>query len=234
MKNRILVFLGVSLAVAAAPGISRAGIVNGSFESGDLLGWNFQTDVGPRATEPLTRPAALARTMNAWGAGFGFSEEKTAAVGNRFLALNTRANANFLGTDTYHAAVSQRFSMNAGDILSGLAAFYNGDSEPLDSAWVRVLDQDGELLATLWQATSGPNLLAAPGVPGWTGWNWTAATAGDYTLQLGLTTSGADNAASYGFFDGISVAPQPIPEPSTLVLGFLGGFALLVLRQRRA
>jgi hypothetical protein len=236
MKTRLVVSLGVGLALLATPEVLCAAVRNGSFESWTLRGWDFQSDTGTSPTEPFTRNAGVARTMNALGSFSGFSPEIAAADGGRFLALNTRANANFLGNDTYHFSVSQTFTLNPGEALSGLAAFYNGDSQANDSAWVRVLDSEGHLVASLWEATSGPalNLLAlTPAPPTWTPWQWATSTPGSFTLQLGMTTSGANNEASYGFFDGITIAAQPIPEPSAMALGILGSFALLFLRQRR-
>ena len=236
MKTRILVSLGLGLGLLAAPGMVSAGIANGSFESWDLIGWNFQSEMGPRATEPLTRPAGLARTTSTWGEAFGINPGKSAAVGFRFLSLNTRANAGFLGNDSYDFSVSQNFSINAGETLSGLAAFFNGDSEPNDLAWVRILDPQGQALATPWTAISGPSQAAtalAVTAPDWAGWSWMASASGNYILQLGMTTSGANDGASFAFFDGVAISAQPIPEPSTMVLGLVGGFALLVLRQRR-
>lgn len=236
MKTRSVISVGVGLALLAVAGSARANLANGSFESWDLLGWTFQTDTGTSATAPLTRQAGLARTMNSWGDAFGVSPARTAADGHRFLALNTRANAGFLGNDTYNFSVSQSFTLNPGELLSGQAGFYNGDSQPNDTAWVRVLDSQGHLVASLWEATSGPSmslLTLPPASPDWTTWQWATSTAGTFTLQFGMTTSGANNDASYGFFDGISIQPQPIPEPSAMVLGLLGSVALIVLRNRR-
>jgi hypothetical protein len=236
MRTLFLVSVGVGLALLATPDVLCAAVRNGSFESWTLRGWDFQSDTGTSPTEPFTRPAGLARTMNAWGSAYGVSPEITPADRGRFLALNTRANANFLGANTYNFSVSQTFTLNPDEVLSGLAAFYNGDSQSNDSAWVRVLDSEGDLVASLWEATSGPamNLLALPSAtPIWTPWQWGTGTPGTFTLQLGMTTTGANNEASYGFFDGITINPQPIPEPSPMVLGLLGSFALLFLRQRR-
>lgn len=214
---------------------SHAALANGSFESRDLLGWDFQSDFGLRATEPTTRAAGVARTTSEWGTAAGVTPGKVAAVGMRFLSLNTRANAEFIGTGSYDFSVSQSFSLNAGDVVSGLASFYNGDSAPNDQAWVRILDQNGQALATLWSAASGAamtTLSLAPAVSDWTVWQWAAVAPGDYTLQLGMTTSGANNNASFAFFDGVAITAQPIPEPSVMVLGMLGGCALLFLRRR--
>jgi len=236
MRTRFIVSLGVGLALLAAPEVLCAAVRNGSFESWTLLGWNFQSDTGTSPTEPFIRNAGVARTMSSWGDAYGVSSAITAADRGRFLALNTRANANFPGNNTYDFFVSQTITLNRGEALSGLAAFYNGDSQSNDSAWVRVLDSEGQLVASLWEVTSGPtmNLLALPSAPlAWTPWQWATSTPGSFTLQLGMTTSGANNEASYGFFDGITIAAQPIPEPSAMALGILGSFALLFVRQHR-
>ena len=235
MKTSILVLVGMGLALATPTNVARAAVVNGSFESWDLLGWNFQSDVGPQATAPFSRTAGVARTTGSWGDALGINPGKSAADGFRFLAMNTRGNANFLSNDTYNFSVRQNFTINSGEIISGLASFYNGDSQPDDSAWVRILDQDGQTLATLWEASSGAvmtTLATAPAAPDWMAWQWTAVLSGSYTLQLGMTTSGANNVASFGFFDGVAISAQPIPEPSALVLGLLGGCAVIVMRHR--
>ncbi|MGC3960321.1 MAG: hypothetical protein QM813_21060 [Verrucomicrobiota bacterium] len=236
MKTRFMISLGIGLAMLTAPGVVRAAVANGSFESWNLQGWTFQSDSGSSATEPFSRTAGQARTMSTWGSGLGFNPSMLAADGGRFLTLNSRANANFLGNETYNFSVSQSFTLNPGERLSGLAAFFNGDNQPNDTAWVRVLDSEGHLIASLWDATSGPsvNLLALPSsTPAWNSWQWGTSAPGTFTLQLGMTTTGANNDASYGFFDGITISAQPIPEPSAMVLGILGSFALIVLRHRR-
>lgn len=150
--------------------------------------------------------------------------------GHRFLRMNTRANANFLGNETYNSFVSQTLTLNQGEVLSGGALFYTRDSEPLDSAWVRILDENGGLIGTPWLETSGTLSSLAPS--DWTLWQWAAPTTGTYSLQLGMTTSGANNNASYGFFDGIAVNAVPVPEPTVMTLGIFGGLALLTLRNR--
>lgn len=233
MKNCFFVGVGVGMILLSAPEVLRAGVYNGSFESWDFIGWNFHSDVGSRATEPLTQSAGTARTMSSWGEALEANSAQTAASGYRFLGLSTRANANFLGSDTYNIFVSQSFSLNQGEAVSGWASFFDGDSAALDSAWVRILDGNANLVATPWVEISGSTQVSALAPSDWTLWQWTAPTAGNYTLQLGMTTSGANNSASHCFFDGITVSgPQVVPEPTTLALGLLGGFAILTLRNR--
>ncbi len=230
MKNHFTLCLGLGLAVLAAPGNSQAAVVNGSFESWNLLGWSLHSDTGTMATEPFTRSVGTASTVSSWGEVFGLDPLMTPQAGHRFLRMNTRANANFLGNETYDSFVSQTFTLNQGEVLSGGAQFHTKDSEPLDSAWVRILDENGGLIGAPWLETSGT--LSSLASSDWTLWQWVAPTTGSYTLQLGMTTSGANNGGSYGFFDGIAVNAVQVPEPTVMALGIIGGLALLTLRNR--
>jgi hypothetical protein len=235
MKNYSSLCLGLGIAVIAMPGVARAGVFNGSFESWDLLGWSLHSDTGTIATEPFQRAAGAARTVGSWGEDLGLNPVMMPQTGYRFLRMNTRGAANFPGNDTYDTYVSQTFTLNQGEILSGWSLFYDGDSEPLDSAWVRILDQDGGLIGAPWLETSGSSagvLAIAPAPSEWTLWQWAAPLSGNYTLQLGMTTSGANNAASFGFFDGIAVQATAVPEPTVMSLAVLSGLALLTLRHR--
>lgn len=233
MKNRLVVWSGVGMIFLAVSGALQAGVYNGSFESWNLIGWNLQVDTGAVAGEPFTRSAGTARTRSSWGEALNLNAIQTPVVGYRFLSLSTRANANFLGDGTYNTFVSQSFSLHQGEAVTGWASFFNGDNATLDSAWVRILDQDQNLVATPWTEISGASSQILATAPAdWTLWQWTAPTAGNYTLQLGMTTSGANNSASHAFFDGIVTgSPQVVPEPSALALGLLG-FAILAGRSR--
>lgn len=235
MKTRFGAWLGLGLMFCAAPGLSRATVVNGSFESWNLLGWDFYSDIGTRAEEPFTRPAGAARTKSTWGENLGISQ--TPLEGYRFLLLNTRPEAGFLGTDNYDFFVSQSFTLNAGEAVFGWASFLDRDPAQLDSAWVRILDADQNVIATPWAGLPSGIAGAAitPTTLPWTLWQWEAVTGGTYLLQLGMSTSGANNDSSFALFDGVGVGdPLPVPEPTVMVLGLLGGLALLVARRRIA
>jgi hypothetical protein len=233
MKTRIVVGLGAWLALMSSAGVARAALFNGSFESWNYVGWSLTSDSGNRAVEPFTRPAGNARTMSSWGEAFGLTTPIQAHDGHRFLAVNTRANANFLGTDSYDTFLSQTLSLNQGEVVSGWSFFFSGDAEPQDSAWVRVLDSNGSLLGAPWYQVSGSIAAAALPTSPWTQWQWSAPASGNYTIQLGMSTSGANNNASYGFFDGLMVQPTaPVPEPASMTLALVGGLALMVFRNR--
>lgn len=234
MKTRSIACLGMLITgLAATPNLRAAGLINGSFESWDLLGWTFQADSGTRASDGLVRAAGAGRTISSWGADFGFDPGQGAVAGYRFLSLRTRANGDFTGTDTYDFSASQTFALKQGEAVSGWSFFFSNDSQPLDSAWVRILGADNNLAGTVWSANSGtPGETLVQGLPAWTQWQWTAPATGEYTLQLGMTTSGANNGASVSCFDGIAITSQAVPEPTSIVLGLLGGCAMLALRNR--
>lgn len=217
-----------------APEVAHAGIYNGSFESWDVVGWSVSNSIGLRSPDQSPYPAGVVRTMASWGENFNLDTILTPLDGQRFLSINTRVNANYLGNDSYETFVSQTFTAASGDILSGFAAFFNGDSAPLDSAWVRIYNSEGALVATPWQMTSGETVAFSLNTvaPLWTSWQWSAPTAGNYLLQLGVSTSDANNNASYGFFDGVTLQANAVPEPATMTFALLGGLALAVCRQR--
>jgi hypothetical protein len=180
MKNHLTLCLGLGLVALAAPGNSPAAVANGSFESWNVLGWSLYSDTGTMATEPFVRSTGTARTVSSWGEAFGLDPLIMPASGHRFLRLNTRVNANFLGDETYNSFVSQTLTLNQGEVLSGWSLFHTKDSEPLDSAWVRILDENGGLIGTPWLETSGTS-LAIQALSDWTFWQWAAPTSGNYT-----------------------------------------------------
>jgi hypothetical protein len=149
--------------------------------------------------------------------------------------MHTLAKGNFLGGDDYDLTLSQTVAITAGEILSGWGMFVSADATPQDSAWVRIRNNQGDLLAQPWHETSGvPGFGSALlAVPSWQEWQWVAPATGIYTVQLGMSTSGANNDASYGCFDHVFLQSQPVPEPTSMALGLVGGMVMLLLRNRR-
>lgn len=232
--RRRTLWVGFAAALLAGVNAANANVVNGSFESWNLVGWTFSADTGTRAVEPLTRTAGQAKTVTSWGTLLGVTPMQP-VEGYRFLMMNTRANANFVGDESYSFSVSQTLTLNLGDMLTGWAYFHNGDTSGLDSAWVQILDNEDELIGLPWAAGgSNDNSATAEIAPyGWFQWQWTAPSAGAYTVQLGMSTSGANNEASFALFDGVKVQTVPVPEPTAMVLAMVGGLALVALRNRK-
>lgn len=209
-----------------------AGVANGSFESSNFEGWRLEMARGTSYNQ-RSRPAGTATTTSEWGSDYNLSPLRAAVAGSKFAILGTLANGNFSGNRTYHISLNQQLSLTSGESVMGWSSFFNGDFEAQDSAWVKISDAAGNLVATPWQENSGCvpglhfNAVPFHETTPWTQWIWQAPTDGFYTLSLGVTTHGDDNYASYGFFDDILVVPTtlPVPEPSTaaiLVIGLAG------------
>ncbi len=216
---------------------------NGSFEAGGFAGWSLQVAQGRTSARSQYRAAGTASITSAWGQPARLNPAYAALDGSQFALLGTLANGNFTGHRTYHISLNQQIFLNQGDTLSGWSFFFNGDYEAQDSAWVKLLDCDGNLLATPWHENSGsefacdlnstPFQTATP----WTQWSWQAPTSGNYLLSLGVTTSDDNNYASYGGFDHIFVAPGnapiAVPEPAAATLVLLSAVLLAQLRRTR-
>ncbi len=91
--------------------------------------------------------------------------------------------------------------MDAGDIVSGWAAFDARDYSPFDDDAVVVMVNSGT--ETIWQKSVAD--VGDYGETDWQYWEWTAPADGFYTLQLGCRNILDDGFNSVGLFDGISI-----------------------------
>jgi len=213
-----------------------AAITNGGFETGDLTDWTVSIPSAWSAFGDL-RPAGSAGVIGAWTLNDNGTPpgNRYPVAGENFLSVGTSGNAFFTNAPsvTYDISVSQTQSFQAGDLLSGYSFFYNGDYEEQDSAWVRILDGDGNQVANPWFHASGPNPNINYRDSGpWTYWQWLAPADGVYTLDLGVSTFGDNRFASYGFHDDITVMSSAVPEPAAGSLILLGA-GLVALRRFR-
>lgn len=239
MKRALPILIATAVTTLSFVELAQASTINGSFESAVFDGWRQELGRGYSSSQRRYLAAGSAAIAPTWQSAFGGSPLQAAIAGSNFAMLSTLANGNFMGNRTYHISLSQKISLDAGESITGWAAFFNGDFEAQDSAWVKILDSEGNLTANPWQQNSGcvPELHfnASPyhGVTPWTQWSWQAPASGVYTLSLGMTTTDDNNYASYGFFDDILIAPAnlPVPEPTSLSLVAIG--AAVVAAQRR-
>ena len=187
---------------------AKAGIVNPSFETGDLTGWTATLDGG------------VAEVVGSHTGDLGRLYEPTHGV----YLLRIRA-----GSAHVWQTVTQTVSLTAGDELCGYAGFdWRDYGKWVDGARVRILDSVGGEVAT-------PYFRNGAGFPDyvddtWTRWTWTAATAGTYTLEYGVLNIFDSGLSSWGVFDAC-------PEPGTISLCLLGSLVLVprfLSRKRRS
>lgn len=206
--------------------------LNSGFETGDLSNWNASIPSDYSEFDVNPRPAGNVGVVSSWQRGF-MPGAKTAEEGNHFLAIGSQDSAFYTNTLTYDITVSQTFTLQQGQSLTGAVSFYNGDMSLQDSAWVKIFDAvTFDLVALPWQDVSGAaSPVAYREASDWTSWQWAAPVTGEYTLMFGVTTQGDNRFGSYGFFDAVGVMTATVPEPSALALA-LAGFAGLAWRRK--
>lgn len=199
MKKTISALIA-ALSIAA---VSYAGPVNAGFESG-LTGWT--TNGGP--TSVVSSYTTQINTL--------FLPQQ----GSNFLLL-TGGLGNGVAT-----TVSQTFSLNVGDVLSGSAGFFADDYSPYNDYGLASLSL-GMGSTTLFFANIS-SVGGQNGTTGWVPWSFTALSAGSYTLTYSAANTGDNAYASHAFFDSASV-----PDAGSTVALIGLGFATLVGFRRR-
>jgi hypothetical protein len=231
MERRRCSAIGCCLLTAILVGASAAyagplTLTNGNFEAGDLSGWTAIIPLGPWAI----------------GGGFITPNQSFTLVQAGNVELIRHADGALLsissgeidmlrgeGWGPYDIVVSQTLSMEVGTVLTGWAQFFNGDPVHQDAAWVRIKDAAGVVIARPWVEYSGVDMLDPSyqvTVPWrqmgeWTAWNWEAVATAQYTLELGVRTSGDNRWISEGRYDNIAMLEPSISWPlvlSTLAL----------------
>jgi hypothetical protein len=214
----------MAIVLGAAPSFA-APITNGSFETHDFSGWNLTIATGTNVFD-LPAPAGSAAVMDHF-------RTLSAADGSQFAVLGTSSTYLTPTTPAFDTYVSQIVWMDAGQIVSGLSSFYNGDFIAQDTAWIRIFDELDHEIAMPWQDVSGFGAATAYlTASSWSRWQWEASTSGAYRIAIGVTSHGDDAFASYAAVDAVRT-----PEPSGVVLT-ASGFGLMALgtvcRRRRA
>jgi hypothetical protein len=233
MKRAILSFV-LLIWVFTSRGVADT-LTNRGFEAGDLSGWLPRMDLGLLGFPRGGRPPGLYPIVPGMVVT-NFPLEGLDPIlphaGNYFLAFEIGGQGILVdNSQSYTSAVNATLFFNLGDTLSGWASFADGDYVPQDSAWVKVFDDTGALVATPFQAVSGNNPDLTPRiVTPWTLWQWQAPASGMYTVQLGAATVGDNLDPSETFFDDLNF--NAVPEPNVGVLALLT--LTLLLRKRGA
>lgn len=159
MKRIFLILISLFLGMM---GTGNATLINGDFESGDFTGWEVRIDWGTLSDDPPGQPAPAGKAEIAESHTFYTVEYPGQYAtlypdqGNYFAEL-TIGHSNDLPfqrpEEPFIVSLQQEIYLEKGEFLSGKVAFYNGDSIPQDSAWVKVY-KNGIDISTPWFARS--------------------------------------------------------------------------------
>ena len=208
-----------------AGSLQATSIVNGEFDD-RLWGWDFFLPTDESQFGAQIVPAGVIRIGPSYDPPEYYDADLVPHNGS-YLIVGTGDIYSVRGGEK-NITVSQSVQLDKGDILSGWSAFYNGDFELQDSAWVRI--SSGAQTNTLWHESSGYIATGASvdydGTTPWTHWQWTAPLEDIYTVTLGATTFGDNAFSSVGFHDSIEVLYARVPETGGWVCLLIGVLSL--------
>ena len=229
MRTKTLLLIAVCAAATPLP--SRAAVINGGFETGNLTGWT------------------LVGFGQATGSGFGVTptegsfEGRIDTTGN-FAALAPAVVTSLgvsgptiialgAGTPTKGTGISQDVTVLAGDTLTFDWNFLTdelNESATFNDFGFFTISGSAFLLAS--RNSSTFNIVSPPaGFDGQTGWmtqSYTFSAAGTYKIGFGVFNVGDTGHNSVLLLDAISI---PVPEPASIVLLAIG-LSAVALRRR--
>ena len=193
--KKLLLLCTLSL-ILGMSGVASATLINGGFETGDFTGWNDLNGT----------------LSNVVSGHMGSDNAYNPIEGTYFAELKAGASVSAV------TGITQTFDLQAGDVLSGFAAFDNKDCDSNnDRAFVRIYDSNGNPYATPWAEVGSDHLCYYDGP--WTAWSFTPAADGRFSVMFAVVQGqlGGGN-PSYALFDAATVSAGPVPEPATVFL----------------
>jgi hypothetical protein len=214
MMKKLMMIFALAIVVLAASSV-RAGLTNGSFETGDLTGWTTVVPSGASATAVTSHTDPGGTGVTAWGP----------TDGTYFALLKTDGPGSL--TQMY-----QSVYLSPSNGLSFDWFWDSQDYNPFDdTATLSVYSGVGiggapDATFTLASVNSDP--------ADYWGTAWTTSTlwvgaAGKYTVVFEITNGGDSILDSYVGVDNVSV----IPAPGAILLGSIGAGLVSWLRRRR-
>ena len=186
--NLVITIILAAMAMLVCPNaiLAHSELVNPSFETGDLSGWDVYIPPG----------------------GYAFASSGYMSYypkdGLYFAQLKTNGGGSY-------TTVSQTFNASAGSKISDWAFFYTEDFMPYnDDAYVRIIDSDGNVVDTPFEAS-----VSTIGTTPWTYWEYTFTHAGTYTVEARVANNRDPQTDSYMGLDGVVLTVQ-VQEPKVL------------------
>jgi hypothetical protein len=210
--------------VAVSP--ANAGIINGSFETGDFSGW---TVVQP--TFATVSTSELKKTDPGSPGGLS-SPTWNATHGNNFAYLKAGADVG------RYTLLSQAFTAAAGEIVSFDIFFDAGDYLPFnDNGFANILNVGTLDLDNLYMKDISQ--VGSYGEDGWKHVEYMVREAGEFVLLFGVNNDGDNKLPSFLGVDNVYVGKpggsgDPVPEPATLLVWSLAGAGFIARRRRAA
>lgn len=144
-------------------------------------------------------------------------------------SVETKVAALFAGRgEGVYTTISQAIQLEAGDVLSGWAQFYNVDYGRFnDTSFVSI----GDVKLFTWDTAS----TDASQTSGPVKFSYTAATAGVYRLVAGIANIGDNvNNSRLNVWNFAIADANAVPEPGSVALFGLGLFGVAALRRKLA
>jgi hypothetical protein len=182
----VLVLTLSSAVFAGSPSLTNPG-----FEAGDLSGWTLTLPSGGSAT-----------AVSYYSANNGYGPDYYAPDGSYFALLKT-------GAADIYTSISQSFSANAGDTISGWA-FFDANEEGYfnDNCKVEIKDSLDSVIANLFSADASS--VGWYGQTPWTSWSYTFQVTGTYKLQAGVANNLDDEVDAYLGLDLVMDTTAPL------------------------
>lgn len=214
-----------ALALIAAPP-ATAGVVNGSFETGDFSGWTVVQQSFASVT------SSQAKSLDPSDVAALSTPEWTATDGNSFAYLKAGADVG------RYTLLSQGFTAQAGDRVSFDIFFDAGDYLPFnDNGFANILNLGTLDLDNLYMKDISS--VGSYGEDGWRRIEYLIQETGEYMLLFGVNNDGDNRLASYLGVDNVRVGRaggngDPVPEPASLLVWSLVGAGVFAVRRRKA
>jgi len=223
--NLVRIVILAAMAVLVCPNaiLAKEELVNPSFETGDLLGWDTHLDA-----------------INPDGGEINVRESHTSDLSMLYSPIDGRYFA-LLKADGPWTTLSQRFDASVGDEISGWAFFdaqewflfwYN------DKAHVQIIDSGGAVVAVPFIASVDTvNPVGPEGETPWTYWKHIFTEPGTYTVEARVANGGDIHWDSYMGLDAVVLTVQEPKEPKVMkqdIIDQLGMYAHLSKRIRKA